>query len=147
MSQKNDYVIFTDGAYSSSRKQGGSSFVILKDGELIREWAQTWKGGTNNTAEMLAIICALRVFKKPVDSIIIYSDSQYCLGCIFKDWKRRKNVKLWEIFDKEFERVKQLCPNIQGIHIDGHQKDKSFETKWNNYCDRLAVNASKETVE
>ena len=36
----NDYVIYTDGAYSSSRKQGGSAFIILKDGEKVMEWSK-----------------------------------------------------------------------------------------------------------
>ena len=100
-----DYVVFTDGAYSSSRKQGGSAFIILKDGKRILEWSHTWKGGTNNTAEILAIYCALRSFKAPVDSITIYSDSQYCLGCIFEGWKRRKNIKLWKRKEfKDFEK-------------------------------------------
>ena len=140
----NDYIIFTDGAFSSKRNQGGSAFVILKDGKKVIESSKCWKGGSNNTAEMLAIMTALNVFKNPVNSITIYSDSQYCLGCIFKGWKRRKNVKLWNTFDKVFERVSLLCNNIQGIHIDGHQKDDSFTTKWNNFCDRLAVEASHE---
>jgi ribonuclease HI len=141
-----EYVIFTDGAYSSSRKQGGSAFVILKDRKKVIEWSKSWKGGTNNTAEILAILCALNMFQKPVDSITIYSDSQYCLGCIFKDWKRKKNIKLWRIFDKVFEKVTGLCSSIHGIHVDGHQKDDAFTTKWNNYCDRLAVEASRDEI-
>lgn len=138
-----EYKIFTDGAFSSSRNQGGSAFVVFKDDEKVLEWMQTWKGGTNNSAELLAIFCALEQFKKPVDSITIYSDSQYCLGCIFKDWKKRKNKKIWKLFDKTFDRIQKLCPSIHGVHIDGHQKDDSFVTKWNNYCDRLAVEASQ----
>ena len=140
----NDYVIYTDGAYSSSRKQGGSAFIILKDGEKVMEWSKCWKGGTNNTAEILAIYSALSVFKNPVNSIIVYSDSQYCLGCIFKSWKRKANLKLWKLFDKMFENLKLLCPNIKGVHIDGHSKDDSEHTKYNNWVDRLAVEASHE---
>ena len=142
-----DYVVFTDGAYSSSRKQGGSAFIILKDSKRILEWSHTWKGGTNNTAEILAIYCALRSFKAPIDSITIYSDSQYCLGCIFEGWKRRKNIKLWKMFDEMFEKLKTLCPNIKGIHVDGHQKSKSETAMWNNICDKLAVEASHEDLE
>lgn len=142
----NDYVIYTDGAYSSSRKQGGSAFIIIKNNEKVLEWSQCWKGGTNNTAEILAILMALSVFKKPVDSITIYSDSAYCLGCIFQGWKRNSNIKLWEKFDKVFARANRLCQNITGVHIKGHQKDKSEESKWNNMCDRLAVEASHEII-
>ena len=140
----NDYVIYTDGAYSSSRKQGGSAFIILKDGEKVMEWSKCWKRGTNNTAEILAIYSALSVFKNPVNSITVYSDSQYCLGCIFNNWKRKANLKLWKLFDNMFENLKLLCSNIKGIHIDGHSKDDSEHTKYNNWVDRLAVEASHE---
>lgn len=143
----NDYIIYTDGAYSSSRKQGGSAFIILKDNKKVLEWSQGWKGGTNNTAEILAILVALSVFKNPVNSITVYSDSMYCLGCIFEGWKRKSNLNLWHKFDNVFERVKQLCPNIKGVHVDGHQKTKSETAMWNNICDRLAVDASHEQLE
>ncbi len=142
----NNYTIFTDGAYSSSRKQGGSAFVILRDGQKVLEWSQGWKGGTNNTAEILAILVAISTFKKPVESITIYSDSMYCLGCIFHGWKRKANIQLWSKFDKVFDRVKQLCPNIKGVHVDGHQKEKTETAMWNNICDKLAVEASHETL-
>lgn len=142
----NDYTIFTDGAYSSSRKQGGSAFIILRDGQKVLEWSQGWKNGTNNTAEILAILVAISTFKKPVKSITIYSDSMYCIGCIFQGWKRKANLQLWNKFDKVFEQVKQLCPNIKGVHVDGHQKEKTETAMWNNICDKLAVEASHETL-
>lgn len=142
----NDYVIYTDGAYSSSRKQGGSAFVILKNGVKVMEFSKGWKGGTNNTAEILAILMAIRAFKKPVESITIYSDSEYCLGCIFKNFKRKRNVQLWQLFDKDWETLNKLCSNITGIHIHGHQKETNEHTYWNNYCDRLAVEASHEII-
>ena len=138
----NDYVIYTDGAYSSSRKQGGSAFVILKDGEKVMEWSKCWKGGTNNTAEIFAIFAALSTFKKPVNSITIYSDSQYCLGCIFEGWKRQANREIWKKFDEMYAKVKELCPNIKGIHVNGHSKVKNEHTQYNNWVDRLAVEAS-----
>lgn len=140
----NDYVIYTDGAYSSSRKQGGSAFLILKDGEKVMEWSQCIKGGTNNTAEIMAIYAAFSVFKQPVNSITLYSDSQYCLGCIFEGWARKANVQLWKNFDKMFAKLKKLCPNIKGVHVDGHSKDKSEHSQYNNWVDRLAVDASHE---
>ena len=77
----------------------------------------------------------------------IFSDSKYCLGCIFEGWKRRKNVKLWKMFDAMFENLKKLCPNIKGVHVDGHQKSKTETAMWNNICDKLAVEASHEDLE
>ena len=79
-----------------------------------------------------------------IDSLTIVSDSMYVIGCVTKGWKRKKNVKLWEEFDRQYSRVKELCPKIEFIHVRGHQKDDSELAKWNNYVDKLAVNASKQ---
>lgn len=134
-----DYDIYTDGAYSSLRNQGGSSVVILKDNILILEWSKMWKKGTNNTAELLAILMALKFIKGNVGIINIYTDSQYCIGCAVNGWKRKKNIKLWQEFDKQLERVRTLCTSINFFHIKGHNGNY-----WNSYCDNLAVKASRE---
>ena len=137
------YSLITDGAYSSSRDQGGLGFVILNGSTKVLEYSKAVKHTTNNKMELGAIILGLRAFKKPVDSIIIVSDSMYCIGCAIKGWKRKKNQKLWEAFDKEYSRVSSLCSNITWKHVKGHQNDSSEFTKWNNYVDKLAVRASR----
>lgn len=133
------YTLITDGAYSSSRNQGGIGLVFLRDEEKILEYSKMYKGTTNNIMELTAVIIGLRLIKKPIDSLTIVSDSMYVIGCITKGWKRKKNIKLWEEFDKQYLRVKELCPNIEFKHVKGHNGDR-----WNEYCDKLAVNASKQ---
>lgn len=137
-----EYKLITDGAYSSSRDSGGLAFIFLKDDELILEYSKQVKHTTNNQMEMLAIILGLKCIKSPIDNLTIVSDSMYCIGCASLGWKRKKNIKLWELFDSEYQRVSKLCSNIQFKHVRGHQKDDSEETKWNNHCDELAVKAS-----
>ena len=138
------YHLITDGAYSSSRDQGGIAFIIVNNNKKIFEYAKMFKHTSNNQMELLAIILGLKCFIKPIDKLIIVSDSMYCIGCASLGWKRKKNVKLWDLFDKEYQRVSELCPNITFKHVKGHQKDDSEDTKWNNRCDELAVKASKE---
>jgi ribonuclease HI len=138
------YKLITDGAYSSSRDSGGFAFIFLRDDELILEYSKQIKHTTNNQMEMMAIIAGLKCIKKPIDELIIISDSMYCIGCASLGWKRKKNVKLWEKFDEEFRRVSELCSNISFIHVKGHQTDNSEETKWNNKCDELAVQTSQQ---
>lgn len=138
------YTLITDGAYSSSRDQGGIGIVFLKDGEKILEYSRMYKKVTNNMMELGAVIIGLRLIKKPIDSLDIVSDSMYVIGCASKGWKRKKNIRLWEEFDKEYSRVSALCPSINWIHTKGHQKDDSEYSKWNNIVDKLAVKASQE---
>ena len=139
-----NYTIYTDGAYSSVKDQMGIGIVILKNDRPILEYSKMFSEGTNNKAEVAAMIIGLRLIKNPIDSLTIISDSMYCigcasLGCASLGWKRKKNVKLWEEFDKQFERVKQLCPSIEFKHVKGHSGDK-----WNERADKLAVAASQK---
>lgn len=140
-----NYTLITDGAFSSSRNQGGLAFIFIReDGKLVLEYSKMVKNTTNNRMELGAIILGLRAIKGSIDCLTVVTDSMYCLGCATKGWKRKKNVQLWETFDKEYTRIKSLCKEIKWIHVRGHQKDDSEFTKWNNYCDKLAVNASQQ---
>ena len=134
----NDYIVYTDGAYSSIRKQMGIGIAFLKENVLILEYSKMFPNGTNNQAEIAAVIVALKMIKNPINSLTIYTDSEYVIGCASLGWKRKKNVELWKEFDKQFERAKQLCSNIIFKHVKGHNGDR-----WNDYVDKLAVAASK----
>lgn len=131
-------VAYTDGAYSSSRDQGGIGLVILNNDKPVQQFSRMYKHTTNNQMELGAIIIVLRAIKGPIDSLTIYTDSMYCIGCATLGWKRKKNQKMWEEFDKQYERVKTLCPDIKFEHIKGHNGDK-----YNEMCDKLAVRASQ----
>lgn len=137
------YTLITDGAYSSTRDQGGLAFVFLRDSRLILEYSKGVFHTTNNKMELGAIILGLRAIKSPIGSLEIVTDSQYCIGCAIKGWKRNKNRELWKEFDREYTRVSSLCSNIIFTHVKGHQAITDEYSKWNDYVDRLAVNASK----
>ena len=136
-----NYECYTDGAYSSARNQGGIGVVFLRDGQKVLEYSKGFKDTTNNRMEIGAALAVFKCFRKPVESITIYTDSMYVIGCATLGWKRKKNVSLWEIFDKELKRVSTLCPNIKFVHVKGHSTNK-----WNNYVDKLAVEASQELL-
>ena len=133
-----DYTCYTDGAYSSVRDQGGIGILFLKDGKEVLRYSNMYKGTSNNQMELGAIIIALRMIKGKIDSLTIYTDSQYCIGCATLGWKRKKNKIMWTEFDKQYKRVKQLCPNIQFVHVKGHNGEK-----YNEIVDKLAVAASQ----
>lgn len=131
-------VIYTDGAYSSLRDQGGVGIIMLEDDKKLLEYSNMYKRTTNNQMELGAVIIALRLIKKEYESITIYTDSQYVIGCATLGWKRKKNVRLWLEFDKQFQRVSELCQNILFKHVKGHS-----DSVLNNQCDKLAVMASQ----
>lgn len=136
-----NYECFTDGAYSSSRDQGGIGIVFIRNNQKVFEYSRGFKNTTNNRMEIGAVMLTLSCFKTKVDSITIYTDSMYVIGCATLGWKRKKNKALWDQFDKEYQRVSKLCSNITFQHVKGHA-----ENKWNNYVDKLAVSASHELL-
>ena len=133
------YELYTDGSYSSSRDQGGIGIVFVKDNKEILRYSKMYKHVTNNKMELGAIIIGLRMIKQPIESLTVYTDSMYCVGCITQGWKRKKNALLWQEFDKQYKRVQELCPNIEFKHVKGHA-----DNVWNNICDEIAVKASQE---
>jgi ribonuclease HI len=136
-------IIYTDGSYSPARDQGGLAFVVTKDDKEVHRFSKAYKHVTNNKMELAAVILALAYIKTPIDSLTIKTDSMYVIGCATKGWKRKKNQKLWEQFDKVFDKAQALVKsNIEFAWVEGHS-DNSF----NNLCDSLAVSASKEYID
>ena len=134
--------IYTDGAYKSSIDQGGIGIVWMKDDKVFKKYSKGFKHTTNNKMELIAMLCAFKSIKTSMDEVEFISDSQYVLGCLTKGWKKKKNVELWNILDKEYERVKSLVKNIKFTHVRGHQ-----DCFGNNLADELASNASLELIE
>lgn len=134
--------IYTDGAYKSSIDQGGIGVVWMKDDEVFKKYSKGFKHTTNNKMELIAMLCAFKSIKTSMEEVEFISDSQYVLGCLTKGWKKKKNVELWNILDKEYERVKSLIKNIKFTHVRGHQ-----DCFGNNLADELASNASLELLE
>lgn len=129
-------VIYTDGACHVTTKIGGIGIVFTKEDKLVNTYNKQFTNVTNNQMELLAVIYALSAIKE-ANQVIIYSDSQYVLGCITKGWKRKKNIELWHKFDEVHARALKACPDIQFKWVKGH-KDNIF----NNQADKLAVEAS-----
>jgi ribonuclease HI len=103
-----EYQIFTDGAYSSLRNQGGVGIVFIKNGEKVFEYSRPIINTTNNRCELYAVTKALQAISNVIDKVTIYSDSQYVIGTITKGWKRNKNKDLWESFDKYYKKLNEI---------------------------------------
>ena len=120
--------IYTDGACSNG--VGGIGTVFVKDNKIVYQYNKQFTDTTNNRMEVSAIIYALYATRHINDSITIYSDSQYAIGCITKNWNKKKNSDLWMKFDKVYR------PNVQFVWVKGHDTNK-----FNNLADALAVEA------
>lgn len=130
-----DYIIYTDGAYASSRLQGGIGIVISEDGETImKEYSLPFFDGANSARmELMAAAVALKTIKIP-SNILIITDYENLRKGALKLQKRNKNLKIWKSIDDGIEFHKH-------VHFEwtkGHENDPL-----NIRADELAVNASQ----
>lgn len=126
----NDYVIYTDGAYSPKADIGGIGFVIYKNDSMVAQFNKAYKHTTNQRMEMLACIIALSCIKNK-SNVSIYSDSMYIVGTMTKNWKRKANLDLWQRLDNLIDKH-----NVKFFHIKGHDGNER-----NEIVDRLARQA------
>lgn len=130
--------VYTDGsALGNPGGIGGWGAVILAYGSVIR----TVSGGelttTNNRMELLAVIGALRVCPVSSSGIIVYSDSQYIVNTVSKNWSRLKNKDLWDQLDFYLDLFK-----VSFVWVKGHNGNK-----FNEVANLLAKNASTKMKE
>ena len=123
-------VIYTDGAYSSSRNQGGWAFVVVQNNEVIYKEYDGLINTTNNRMEIMGMLKALKWINKnsiPLP-IKIYTDSMYVIGTLTLNWKMKKNIDLWKIL------IPLVNKDIEYLHVKGHDGNK-----FNEECDKWAV--------
>ena len=167
------YEVFTDGSsinngYKNCVGGIGVFFKDLSSNNISRKITKEKYGKvSNNICEMDACIVAINIiinntkFQKNIDTIIIYTDSQYLINCITKwynaweknNWKRKtrkgnleqvKNINLI----KEIKRLTNLY-NIRFKHCRAHQKDpgenSALYKEWygNMMEDKLANSGAK----
>jgi ribonuclease HI len=124
--------IWTDGACSGNPGPMGIGVVVI-DGAQRKEKGEYLGVGTNNIAELTAIVRGIDLAgpaaaAKPVR---IYTDSSYAIGVLSKGWKAKANQGL--IADIK----KRLAPlNAEFVKVAGHAGIPE-----NERCDELARNA------
>lgn len=134
-SAKTDFDAWTDGSCNnlSPYGEGGSAYVVLKDGVLIHEAKYGRIGTSNNRMELLAIISAVNWIPAN-SSVTIYSDSQYAINVLSGKWKAKTNTDLVRLYDTVASRLSE----IRFEWVKGHSG-----IEWNEYVDELA---SSETL-
>jgi ribonuclease HI len=120
-------IVYTDGACTGNPGPMGIGVVIL-DGRERRELSEYLGVGTNNIAELTAIVRALE--STPRDrTVILHSDSAYALGLLGKGWKAKANQEL-------VEKMRQTARGFQDLRlvkVAGHAGVSE-----NERCDELA---------
>ena len=91
--------IYTDGACNPNPGPGGWAAIVVENGsesELHGRQQRT----TSNRMEMLAVIKGLEAVPDS-SAVTVFSDSQYVVMTMTRNWKRRANNDLWARLDTE----------------------------------------------
>lgn len=107
--------IWTDGACSGNPGPAGLG-VYYKGPEGTVERSEFLGEGTNNIAELMAILRGLEMVEDPAAPVDLMSDSSYSLGLLTKGWKAKANQELVAEVRQELRRFK----DIQLIKVKGH---------------------------
>ena len=126
--------IHTDGACVGNPGPGGWAAILVEDGSK-----RSVQGGqektTNNRMEMLAVIKGLEAV--PASSkVTVFSDSQYVVNTMTRNWKRKANQDLWPRLDAEVAKR-----DVAWQWIRGHAGDPL-----NEEADRLANMESRRAA-
>lgn len=141
--------IFSDGAARGNPGPGGYGAIlrfVSSDGvEHLKEISCGYSCTTNNRMELMGVISALELLKRPC-RVNIYTDSKYVVdafnqhwidGWLKRGWKNSKkepvaNIDLWQSLLKAIE-----PHDVEFNWVKGHAGHPE-----NERCDELATNAA-----
>jgi ribonuclease HI len=136
--------IYTDGSSRGNPGAGGYGVVLISKTHKIRkELSAGYQLTTNNRMELLAVIVGLEALKIIPSQVLIYSDSQYVVNAIEKNWllgwekkdfQGKKNADLWKRFLKIYRQHQ-----VKFQWVRGHAGNPE-----NERCDVLATTAADE---
>jgi ribonuclease HI len=107
--------VWTDGACTGNPGPAGLGVVIV-DGERKTEISEFLGDGTNNIAELTAILRGLERVEDKSRPVVVYSDSAYSIGLLTQAWKAKKNVEL-------VEQLRATCrefKDLRFVKVAGH---------------------------
>ncbi|MEM9453944.1 MAG: ribonuclease H [Myxococcota bacterium] len=128
-------VIYTDGACSGNPGPAGIG-VLLQRPDRTVELSEYLGSGTNNIAELTAILRALETLEDDDKERLIhlYTDSGWSLGVLIGGWKAKANVELIEKIREQMARF----PRLELLKVRGHAGNEG-----NEEADRLATQATR----
>jgi ribonuclease HI len=142
-----DTVIFCDGACEPNPGKAGSGMAVYREGALASLWYGAYTpAGTNNTAELNALLQALQLAKTEIAAkrtVQVRSDSSYGLNAVTKwaaGWERRGwrkaegEIKNLEIIQELYALHQQIADNVTLAHVSAH-----VGIEGNELADRMAM--------
>jgi ribonuclease HI len=121
--------VWTDGACTGNPGPCGVGVVVI-DGKDRQELGEFLGHGTNNIAELTAVLRGLELVRDPQRPVRVYSDSSYSIGVLSLGWKPKVNQ---ELIAEIKERIRDFR-DLKFVKVKGHSGIPE-----NERCDQLAT--------
>lgn len=139
--------IFADGGCEPNPGKAGSGVVVYRDGGLAELWYGLYNPrGTNNTAELQALLQALQIAERETAdgaTVAIFCDSKYAIQCVTqwaagwqrKGWKKQGGeIRNLDLIQPAFALYTRLKRAVQVLHVAGHAG-----VEGNELADRMSI--------
>jgi ribonuclease HI len=138
--------IYTDGACSYNPGPGGWGAVLIYN-KSEKQISGSAKNTTNNRMELFAPIMALKQLKEECE-VTIFTDSAYIHNAFTKGWITTWQNNNWRTTSKKpvanVDLWKMLLSAVNGHKVNWVKVKGHSDNKYNNICDKLAVNEVKK---
>jgi ribonuclease HI len=121
-------IVYTDGACTGNPGPAGIGVVIVRSDDTL-ELSEYLGHGTNNIAELTAILRGIDEAGNETARLVVHTDSQYAIGVLSKGWKAKANT---ELIEKIRARIRSRG-NVAFVYVPGHAG-----VPLNERCDELA---------
>ena len=109
-------VAWTDGACLGNPGPAGLGYVIVgPDGRRVQRGEPLGRG-TNNVAELTAILRVLELEEGCAAPLVIHTDSTYAIGVLTAGWKVKANADLIALIQEKLRRF----PHVELCKVAGH---------------------------
>lgn len=123
--------VWTDGACQGNPGPCGVGVVVI-DGDKRKEHGEYLGHGTNNIAELTAVLRGLDFVTDTKRPVRVYSDSSYSIGVLSLGWKPKVNQ---ELISEIKDRIAAFR-DVRFVKVRGHSGIPE-----NERCDQLATGA------
>jgi ribonuclease HI len=136
------WLAYADGACSGNPGPAGLGLVLIAPSGATQEGYEYLGVGTNNVAELTAILRAVEHLPKEAPGLLVHTDSQYSIGVLSKGWKAKANQDL-------VAKVKSALTarkTVRLTYVPGHAGDAGNERADELARDAVRLRASRFPV-
>ncbi|MDI3290549.1 ribonuclease H [Polyangium sp. 15x6] len=138
-------VAYADGACTGNPGPAGLGVVVV-DGDRRIEISEYLGNGTNNIAELTAILRAVGAVEDTGKPLLVRTDSQYAIGVLQKGWKAKANTELVAEVKDVLKRNKtrlEYVPGHSGVALNERADELAREAVRSRRTTRRAITKSE----